>query len=545
MYRKIIFLCLAIVIVISFQPARAVSDGVVGTGSPASCTQAAFDAVLDVVQSNGGGTLSFNCGGAALIVFSGFKTITEIVIIDGGNLVVLSGGNSTRLFAVTDTGSLTLRNIDLTNGVDPLEGGAIFNQGELSLENVSISDCFTSGASSAGGAISNYGILVINSSLFEFNTAPSGGAIYVPAITNISITNSAFYNNQATGLTGDGEGLGGAIFMELPSSLSIHQTRFFNNTAKNGGGIYTAVSPSSISIDQGSELKGNKALDGFGGAVYSKGSVFVERSTFSENSAVGLGGGIFSNTGSLIVSEAVFINNVSNFVGGGIAVLTSTNLVVVSVTFEGNSAVYRGGGIYAVSNTPTLSNITFVRNHAGDGGGGLMMVGGLYNLVNVTFSENTATATGGGIRLDTGTVNLTNVTFYQNSAAVSGAIFGDSGHLNMKNVVFEKGLQGKNCGGIGLTSLGFNLSSDSSCALTQPGDQQNMPSKLLPLAGYGGATRTHMPAAGSPLINAGTQAGAPVVDQRGQPRPSGAAHDIGAVERQPTDVRVFLPLIIR
>jgi predicted outer membrane repeat protein len=530
----------------SVQPAQAVFDGVVGTGSPASCTQAAFDSVLDAIQTNGGGTLTFNCGGAAAIVFSSAKSIPEIVFIDGGGLVTLSGGNSTRLFEVTATGSLTLRNIVLTNGVHPLEGGAILNQGELSLENTTIRNSLASGANSAGGAISTYGILVVNGSLFENNAAPSGGAIYVPATTNLVISDSTLRNNQANGQIGAGEGLGGAIYIETPSALTIHHTRFENNIAEVGGAIHSPVSPSTVTIDQGSLLDGNIAQTGSGGAVFSNGSVFVERSAFTNNSAVGLGGGIFNQNGSLTVSEVVFQDNSSGFTGGGIANLSSTNLVVVSTTFEGNHAAYRGGGLYSSVSTPTLNNITFVRNSAGSGGGGgMMLVSGQYDLVNVTFSANTTTTSGGGIRLDTGTVNLTNVTFYQNSAPSGGAIHRDAGTFNLKNVILEQGPQGGNCSGGVPVSLGFNLSSDSSCGLLQPGDIQSTPAKLLPLGYYGGTTKTHLPSVNSPALNNGTQSGAPLVDQRGQPRPFGLAHDIGAVERQVRDEKVYVPVIWR
>lgn len=50
--------------------APAVAAGVVGNGSPASCTEAALDAALA-----GGGTVDFNCGGAVTIPISAQKLI--------------------------------------------------------------------------------------------------------------------------------------------------------------------------------------------------------------------------------------------------------------------------------------------------------------------------------------------------------------------------------------------------------------------------------------------------------------------------------------
>ncbi|HQV70440.1 MAG TPA: hypothetical protein PL141_11230, partial [Thermoflexales bacterium] len=65
--------------------------GVVGNGSPASCTEAAFNAAL-----NGGGNVTFNCGGAPkTIVLTSYKQIGANTVIDGAGLITLSGGNTT------------------------------------------------------------------------------------------------------------------------------------------------------------------------------------------------------------------------------------------------------------------------------------------------------------------------------------------------------------------------------------------------------------------------------------------------------------------
>lgn len=83
----------------------------VGTGTPASCTDAALNTVLSTVQGSGGGTITFNCGAAAhTIVFTAEKSITAAVIVDGSGLITLSGGggNATRLFNVQTGATLGL-----------------------------------------------------------------------------------------------------------------------------------------------------------------------------------------------------------------------------------------------------------------------------------------------------------------------------------------------------------------------------------------------------------------------------------------------------
>ena len=69
--------------------------GVVGSGSPASCTEAALDAALA-----GGGTITFDCGGAHTITVTSQKKINATTTIDGGGMITLSGGDSTRILFV-------------------------------------------------------------------------------------------------------------------------------------------------------------------------------------------------------------------------------------------------------------------------------------------------------------------------------------------------------------------------------------------------------------------------------------------------------------
>jgi hypothetical protein len=81
----------------AFQPIPALAaDGVVGSGTPASCSETAFSNVLAAVESSGGGTITFNCGSAPhTILFSSYKSISMPVVIDGGRRITLDGGSNT------------------------------------------------------------------------------------------------------------------------------------------------------------------------------------------------------------------------------------------------------------------------------------------------------------------------------------------------------------------------------------------------------------------------------------------------------------------
>jgi len=85
---------------------------VVGTGTPASCTEAAFDTALGA-----GGSITFDCGVDLLtIVFTTPKTITGSVTIDGANLITLAGGGTVRPFTVGAGATLAPRRLEVAQG---------------------------------------------------------------------------------------------------------------------------------------------------------------------------------------------------------------------------------------------------------------------------------------------------------------------------------------------------------------------------------------------------------------------------------------------
>ena len=132
-----------------FRPPLAYASGVVGNGTPASCTEAAFNAVL-----TGGGLITFNCGGAKTITFTFYKSLDADTTIDGGGVITLSGGNTLGLFQVYANKSLTLQNITLAEGKSGggMAAGAIENFGTTTLLNSTLRDNVST---STGGAIVN------------------------------------------------------------------------------------------------------------------------------------------------------------------------------------------------------------------------------------------------------------------------------------------------------------------------------------------------------------------------------------------------------
>src|SRR5438552_5220411 len=102
---------------------------VVGTGTSASCTEAALNACLP----GGGsfdGTVTIACGGAATITVTSTKTISADTTIDGGSVITISGGGTVQVFGVNPGVTFTVENLTIANGIRPvLFGGAIENNG--------------------------------------------------------------------------------------------------------------------------------------------------------------------------------------------------------------------------------------------------------------------------------------------------------------------------------------------------------------------------------------------------------------------------------
>jgi CSLREA domain-containing protein len=224
--------------------------------------------------------------------------------------------------------------------------------------------------------------------------------------------------------------------------------------------------------------------------------------------------------------------------GPGAGQATLVNTVVA------NNTARRGGGIF--TNRPTeISASTITGNTSTTLGAGIINYGQL-TLTNSTISGNTA-ASAAAISHEGGSLTLLNNTLTQNTVTGSSsqAALLIWASATIRNTIVAANL-GKNCQLlVPLTSLGNNLSSDTSCAAAfiASGDRNNTAPLLGTLRNNGGPTPTHALLWGSPAIDGGSNAGCPAADQRGVARPQRAACDIGAVEFN--DRLLFAPLLLR
>ncbi|MBK8419331.1 hypothetical protein [Candidatus Villigracilis saccharophilus] len=218
-------------------------SAVVGTGSPVSCTEAALDAALVELYPGAtapGGVLSFNCGpNPHTIVVTSEKFLNDGTVIDGGGLITLSGGNSTRIFFVSQQARVELRHIQLINGY-AAGGGAIYMEPNLNgdytyltLNDVTLRD---NNSTSFGGAIDarHASLSVTNSHLTGNSSDSDGGAISLNEGV-LTMINSEVLNNRTISPGANGGGLN-----VLSATLDIQTTTFRNNQSQlSAGGAIT------------------------------------------------------------------------------------------------------------------------------------------------------------------------------------------------------------------------------------------------------------------------------------------------------------------
>ncbi len=472
------------------QVADTTGARVVGNGSPGSCTEAALDAALADADA---AAITFDCGPAPhTITVTSEKVITRDLVIDGGGLVTLSGGGTTRILKLSsffdlETPHLQLQFLTLVDGstthlpgTDVDSGGAaVFRDGG----SLTVLDCIfannhgpSPGQDVAGGAVYSLGVGTtrISGSIFLGNSCSSGGAIG-NLHNHLQLVNSTVAGNSATG-SGGNPGNGG-----------------------NGGGIYMD------GVDQ---------------------SFAVCGSVISGNTANALGGGIFrvsnNGVGPMTIDQTTVADNVVNTAdslsqAGGLY-LQGLQIEITDTTVSGNTAD-SSGGLFVWENpgltTLDMTNVTIAANHARESLGAGMSVN-----QNVTGTLWQVTVAG----------NSTAGPF-SFAAAISG---GDSLVLentliadNTKTFIWENTSCNKTHTGQGANyqwpAVNEGGQAERACAT----DTVFSDPLLGDLADNGGLTETVMPGPTSPVL--GTATGCPTTDQRGRPRnPSSCTP--GAVE---------------
>jgi CSLREA domain-containing protein len=489
----------------TLREAITAANGDANVGVPLGCT-----------NGSGADTISFSLVNPATITLGGTQlpAITDpapdtlTITGPGAGALTITGNNASRVFEVASGSALTISGVTITGGRSQgADGPAVGDPGDTGF----------------GGGFYNAGVLSIEDTIVTGNTVVGG--------------DGAAGNSPGVG-PGDpggfgGDSRGGGIYNQ--GDLTVTDATVSGNHALGGSGG-AGGNGSGVGGDGGS---GGAGGEGLGGGIDSFGglgaTLTVERSTLSGNEALAGAGGAGGN-GAAGETRGTGGNGTEGD-GGGVHNSNSPTFTIDSSTFSGNLATGSSGG--AVGGGAGSGGAAGEADR-GFGGGILSEITGV-SLQNSTVSGNTAGSTGdaggqgGGVWVSGGS-NVLHSTLVENSAGLGGNLT-TFATTSLRATIVANPAAGGNCSNtIGnVASLGFNLEDSDTCNLNPPAtDLVNTEPLLGALADWGGPTKTHLPAATSPAVNAITVGCPPPnTDQRGETRT--APCDIGAVERQPGD----------
>ena len=321
--------------------------------------------------------------------FTNGITINKDITIDGKGHTI-DAKNLGRIFSIGEGFTVTLTNATLINGKAD-KGGAIYNDGSLTLSDVKLSD---NAADSYGGAVFNNGELVVSDSVFDSNDIVNrgsasvdygGAAIYNWYDGTLTVSGSNFTNNIKNYKNGDY--LVGAV--ATIGDATISDSCFVNNAGRWGGAITTS----------GALIAGDDVN-----------TLTVSGSTFKENGGL-YGAGIFVWGSDFAVSDCVFDKNTAS--GKGNMTPNDNNGAAIEVT-DTNKAI-----------VGTITGSKFTNNKA-QYGGAIDICEGNIKITDSEFVNNSADVEGGAIDINTVNgnpeVSISDSKFINNSASYGGAI---------------------------------------------------------------------------------------------------------------------------
>ena len=264
------------------------------------------EAIAEVAD---GGIINFDpaLAGATIALTTGPLVPQRSLSIDGSDApgLILDGGLIDRVLIVDSGLSVDLAHLTVTNGFGFQLGGGILNNGDLTLDHVTVTN---------------------NTMVTDVGQFWQGGAgIYVGDGGSLSLIDSTVSDN-------DSGNAGGGVYAFFNTEVTINRSTISGNVAQDvGGGLRSLGNVTVLN----STLSGNAAISWHGGAAFlTDGVTEVVNSTIADNSSPGgTAGGFFVGTfgdssASLGLKNSIVSGNTdldcfAGFFGAGAVSLTS------------------------------------------------------------------------------------------------------------------------------------------------------------------------------------------------------------------------------
>ncbi len=543
-------------------PAYAVTFPVTNAAElAAAIDDANADPDLDTIQINASFALAVN-----------LPTITEDLIIEGnGNTITGAGSNA---FDIDGVDQVEIRNLTITGAFYSI----FSNASGLTLDGVTITGGILDGLEVWDGTLS------VTDSVFTQNTTGGATISVNGGPTEVTITGSTFDENGGTGLSIDGD--------VDDSTFTVTDTTM-NDNAENGFGFdfrgdsslaLTRVTANGNGQD-GFDIRAEEGVeatltdltadgngdDGFELSLYDDVTLTATGLSAAENDSNGFQ---ISTDDDVVgqISDSVFDDNLDNGVDAEVengGELTFTRVDTRGNDDDGYQVRTRSGSRVTIAETNIADNgdlglhgnignseldvlastisgntvgaifygqddaLIFIGNStvSGNGPGSLQSlgVGGIFFdgsdagtlpeavIANSTITNNSSGWSAPGVGL------IDFVLLIQNSILAGNAEWDLATGGEPAEVAIEHSL----------VQSAFGDSIVTTAIAAGIGNLTGVDPLLGPLADNGGRTLTHLPQAGSPVIDAGDPAfsAPPTQDQRGQARVQNSRLDMGSVER--------------
>ncbi len=365
---------------------------------------------FDILPGGGNLTIANTSGGPVTVSGGGLDRVFDInpnANFDPNNptpkfIVTMEGFTITDGYAFSP--NFTDGNGDAGTGNNPADvsGGAIrdnFNA-SLTLQNMNISGNISQ---AAGGGITMenpdfstpWTLKVVNSTISNNRSGDAGGGINTQGNGRVDITQSVISNNVC-------ENQGAGIWLDTDDVGNVHQSALLTVTQ--------SIISGNVSLAAGN----------FGGGIGNAGNdqlaagqtplpgeiqaVAIIDSTIADNVTVSAGGGYGDQggQGTLFVQNSTISDNSAND-GGGIQA-DGPSTTILNSTITGNSSQTVGGGIEATAGTVTIDNTIVAQNFAGPAN----FLGGMSPDVMATVHEGSGDFIGindGNLTFTTGSSN--------------------------------------------------------------------------------------------------------------------------------------------
>ena len=338
--------------------------------------------------SRAGGAIEDNSGASSFVEISG-ATFT-------GNSTGSAPGNGGAIH-ITGPGDMTIDGAMFMNNTAAAEGGAVWNgAGIMELRNSSIVNNTASGddATNGGGGLFNLaGVMNVEDCTIRMNdadgTAGSGGGIFNDVGATLNVFRSTINSNTANRAGGGVEDQSGMMGFVRLVDCTIDSNEVFTAPG-NGGGVHIGGMGNSLITD--SDVRDNTAGNEGGGLWNGAGNMTVRRTNVLRNSAPD-GGGLYNVSGVMNVLRSTSSLNEATSGSGGGAFVEGGTLTIDFSTLTANTATMNGGGIANPGGEVFVNGATIAANDATVDGGGIGTMG-MARIKSSIVALNTASGSG-------------------------------------------------------------------------------------------------------------------------------------------------------